>query len=59
MVGGRNNVGAGGFQQGWAWVGQKKRGLLGIKQVQRRAQRRDVPEGGAANVMTLRSNVAT
>ena len=24
VVGGRNNGGAGGFQQGWAWVGQKK-----------------------------------
>ena len=33
---------------------------LSIKQVQHRdiqAQRREVPEGGAANVATLRSNV--
>ena len=38
------------------------RGLLGIKQVQCRdvkAQRRDVPEVGAAKVGTLRSNVMT
>ena len=38
------------------------RGLLGTKKMQRcdvRAQRRDVLEGGAANVAMLRSNVVT
>ena len=43
-------------------VGQKKKRLLGNKQGQRhevRVQRRDVPEGRAANVATLRSNFAT
>ena len=60
-IGGGDNGGAGGFLQGCARGGQKMRKLLGIKQVQRRdvqAQRRDVPEGGAAIVATLRFNVA-
>ena len=54
VVGGCNNGCARGFGQGWVWVGQKMR-ALGIKQVQHhdvRAQRRDIPEGGAANVAT-------
>ena len=62
MAEGGDNGGAVGFRQGCARVGQKMRGLLSLKQVQRRdvrAQRCDVPEGGAANVAALRSNVAT
>ena len=65
MVGGRNN----GFQKGYVRVltgeceGRTKIWRAsGLKQVQRhdvQAQRRDVPEGGAANVATLGSNVAT
>ena len=51
-----------GFRQGCVRVGKKNERLLSLKQVQRRdvrAQRRDVPEGGAANIATLRPNVAT
>ena len=73
MVGGGDNGGAVGFRKGCARVGQKMKGLLSLKHVQRRdvrAQRYDVPEGEAGNVVTwqrgyksnvatLRSNVAT
>ena len=54
--------GGGGFQQGWAWVGQKYGGLLINKQRQRHdvwAQRRDVPVGGVTDVAMLGSNVVT
>ena len=53
VVGGCNN---GGFRQGWAWAGQKYGGLLVNKQGQRRdfrAQHRDVPKGGVANIATF------
>ena len=61
MVGGRNS----GLRRVCVGVCEgrsKNERLLGNKQGQRcdvRAQRRDVPERGAANVATLRSNVAT
>ena len=61
VVGGCNNGGAGRVLVGLG-VGRTKMRALGIKQGQRRnvrAQRCDVPEGGAANVTTLRSNVVT
>ena len=63
MVGGCDNGSAGGFGKGCVREGKtKNRGLLVNKQGQRRdvrAQHRNVPRGGAANVAMLRSNVAT
>ena len=61
MVGGSNNGGAGGSGKGVRREG-KNGGHLVNKQGQRRdvqAQRPDVPDGGCANVATLRSNVTT